>query len=99
MTPDEAKAELEQRISDAAGLRFMIETPGWQLARLWLDDTLTTYDEALKSKEFVDDHNGYLNARALYVSSKNFLDFIEGTIEDGERAKRELDEFDQPIGL
>lgn len=94
---EENRADLESRIAQATLARQLTENPGWtEFARPWLDDSLQTYDKELKSTAFVFDHEGYLNARSLYVSYQNFIEMIEGTIEDGDRARIELTKLDNP---
>lgn len=84
---------LKVEIKNANEVTLLEEQPGWQYIKEWLIQGRQVHLDDLTSFKYVDDPKGYLLALARHNDYKDILNFIEGTIERGKSAQKELREY------
>lgn len=92
---DERKAELTRKGARAARLEQLKGHEGWQDLKELLESQVELYKAQIESSAFVDDHNGYLNARAHLTAYKTAIGLVENSDKTQAHIAKQMDKLEE----
>lgn len=94
---DKYRTKLIKSIGQGEQINNLTAAPEWEFFEGWLTASKDKLQRQMNSTAFINDHNGYLDARAGVAAIDMILDGIQGFKNAYKRSVKALNEVEQSI--